>query len=98
MCIITFAISINLLRGNTDLSCGCGGIEDEQKLSWPLVSRNIVILLMLIICLNEVSSRSYDLLDTLNFFFGTISIYLIYLLSSQLISNHEKLIRLREEL
>lgn len=40
----TTAIIVNLLRGRTDLSCGCGGIVGENLISWKLVVRNAVIL------------------------------------------------------
>ena len=96
MSLTTFAISINLIRGNADVSCGCGGIEDEQRLSWGLVSRNIVIVVMLGMCLIDTNSRAYNLLDGINLLFGATSIYLVYLLFSQLIANRERLTRLRE--
>jgi hypothetical protein len=96
MSLTTFAISINLIRGNADVSCGCGGIEDEQRLSWGLVSRNIVIIVLLGMCLIDTSSRAYNFLDGINLLFGATSIYLVYLLSSQLIANRERLTRLRE--
>ncbi|MCA0987067.1 MauE/DoxX family redox-associated membrane protein [Guptibacillus algicola] len=40
----TLAIVINLKRGRTDLSCGCGGIVGENLLSWKLVFRNLAIM------------------------------------------------------
>jgi hypothetical protein len=42
--VVTAGVIINLLRGRTDIGCGCGGIEDEQTLSWALVARNGVLL------------------------------------------------------
>lgn len=98
MSVTTFAISINLLKGNTDVSCGCGGIEDEQRLSWTLVSRNAAIISLLCICLFDTRYRTYDLLDSFNLILGSTSIYVVYLLSSQLIANQEKLNRLRAQL
>ncbi len=41
----TLAIVINLKRGRTDLSCGCGGIVGENLLSWRLVLRNVGIMI-----------------------------------------------------
>lgn len=43
-----FAMIVNLIRGNYDLSCGCGGILGDSKISWKLVIRNIVFLLVVI--------------------------------------------------
>lgn len=34
------AIFVNLLRGFTDVDCGCGGDELDRKLSWGLMLRN----------------------------------------------------------
>jgi uncharacterized membrane protein YphA (DoxX/SURF4 family) len=47
------AISFNLLKGNVNVLCGCGGILGNQNLSWSLVSRNILFILIsvfLILC------------------------------------------------
>ena len=41
--LVTAAVAVNLLRGRTDVSCGCGGVEDEQTLSWALVARNVAL-------------------------------------------------------
>lgn len=41
----TFAISFNLVHGRKEVSCGCGGILGNHKLSWYLVLRNLVLLL-----------------------------------------------------
>ncbi|MGX1265538.1 putative membrane protein YphA (DoxX/SURF4 family) [Rossellomorea marisflavi] len=35
-----YAISSNIIKGNYNISCGCGGIVGETKLSWNLVLRN----------------------------------------------------------
>jgi uncharacterized membrane protein YphA (DoxX/SURF4 family) len=40
-----FAISVNLLRGRREISCGCGGVTGNHSLSWFLVFRNIILLL-----------------------------------------------------
>lgn len=39
--IYTVAIVINLRRGRTEMSCGCGGIAGQHQLSWKLVLRNV---------------------------------------------------------
>ncbi|MGO0058573.1 MauE/DoxX family redox-associated membrane protein [Brevibacillus fluminis] len=36
----SIAISMNLVRGQKDLDCGCGGVVGNHKLSWTLVMRN----------------------------------------------------------
>lgn len=42
----TIAIIINLLRGNKDVTCGCGGILGNHKLTWMLPIRNFVLMLI----------------------------------------------------
>lgn len=47
--IYTLAIIINLFRGRYEISCGCGGVVGNHKLSWKLVIRNMIIILGLMI-------------------------------------------------
>ncbi|WP_139492676.1 MauE/DoxX family redox-associated membrane protein [Brevibacillus dissolubilis] len=43
--IYTMAITINLIRGHRDISCGCGGImEGNNRLHWGLVLRNTLLI------------------------------------------------------
>lgn len=37
------AVSINLLRGRSYISCGCFGSGNDQRLSWALVIRNVIL-------------------------------------------------------
>lgn len=39
--IFSIAMGINLIRGHTDLECGCSGAKNAQKISLGLVGRNI---------------------------------------------------------
>lgn len=52
--VYTIAISINLIRGNINFDCGCGGIVGNHQLSWKLVMRNLLLgyLLYLIVVYN----------------------------------------------
>lgn len=50
------AMSINILRGRTSIECGCGGAV--QPLSWSLVWRNGVLVLM---ALSAVATAPYSL-------------------------------------
>ncbi len=53
--LLTFcvAISVNLLRGRNEISCGCGGVVGNHQLSWNMVRRNIVLLLSCIWLFNH---------------------------------------------
>ena len=37
------AVAINLLRGRRDISCGCFGRRQDERLSWGLVARNALL-------------------------------------------------------
>lgn len=41
--IYTFAIGFNLMRGHRHIHCGCGGILENEQLSWGLVLRNLLL-------------------------------------------------------
>ncbi|MGH2494178.1 MAG: MauE/DoxX family redox-associated membrane protein, partial [Ktedonobacteraceae bacterium] len=45
------AIFINLVRGRFDLSCHCGGIVGDHRISWWLMGRNALLMVGLLILL-----------------------------------------------
>ena len=55
LCVFAAAMAINLKRGRTQIDCGCFDASLRQTLSWPLVVRNVLLALLLI-----VASRSRD--------------------------------------
>lgn len=59
--IYTIAIVINILRGRTEISCGCGGVMGNHNLCWKLVIRNIsLISICIVISLNKELLFSLD--------------------------------------
>ena len=94
--VTTTGIVVNLLRGNLDVSCGCGGLEDEAPLSWGLVGRNLMLLAILLVCFLPSDVRPLALFDILTLIGCSLSIYLLDISSSQLMANHPRLIKLRE--
>ena len=93
--LVTAAVAINLLRGRADVGCGCGGIEDEQRLSWALVARNGVLMLLALVALIPPTTRELVWLDYITVAGAAIAIYGLYVASSQLIANAPRLARLR---
>tara|TARA_B100001250_G_C19378708_1_gene605254 strand:- start:73 stop:600 length:528 start_codon:yes stop_codon:yes gene_type:complete len=89
--IVTLAIAINLLRGNTDIGCGCGGIEDEQLISWSLALRNVILIVIISPIFFQESWRNLTVLDNFTLILGGSSVYGLYVLSSQLITNQPRL-------
>lgn len=46
------AIGINLARGRRDLSCHCGGVLGDHRISWWLVARNGLLLLATVLLIS----------------------------------------------
>ena len=95
LALVTGAIVINLLRGRADIDCGCGGFEDEQHLSWALVARNAVLLLLVGASVAAAPARSLSWLDYLSLVAGAASLFGLYVLTNQLLANQPRLARLR---
>ncbi len=89
--IVTAAVATNLLRGKDDIGCGCGGIEDEQKISWALVLRNLFLIGLLVPVFFETSLRKATLVDQVTLFCAGLAIYGLYALASQIITNAPRL-------
>lgn len=96
LAIVTGAVAINLLRGHTDVGCGCGGLEDEQPLSWALVVRNVLLAAAVASGLATGSGRALVWLDYLTVAAGALCLYGLYVAANQLIANQPRLLRLRE--
>ncbi|MEQ8663706.1 MAG: MauE/DoxX family redox-associated membrane protein [Gammaproteobacteria bacterium] len=93
--LVTGAVVINLVRGRTDVGCGCGGIEDEQTLSWALVARNALLALLGLAGLVPAGSRTLVWLDYLSVAAGALALFLLVVLANQLVANRPRLARLR---
>jgi len=77
------AIAINLLRGRTELDCGCGGISADQKIHWGLVVRNGVLLTGTLALLLPTSARAITWFD-----YGTAGFAALILLSTYAAAEH----------
>lgn len=93
--VVTAAVAINLARGHTDVGCGCGGIEDEQLLSWALVIRNLLLMALLGLLLLGTTDRQTVWFDYVSTAFATITAYALYVSANQLIANRPRLMTLR---
>ena len=45
--VYALSMTINLLRGRKHLDCGCNGPEVKQRISWWLIVRNIILIILL---------------------------------------------------
>ncbi|MEQ8493000.1 MAG: MauE/DoxX family redox-associated membrane protein, partial [Gammaproteobacteria bacterium] len=80
LALVTGAVALNLLRGRTDVGCGCGGIEDEQTLSWALVARNLLLALLGATGLAATTPRALLWLDYLSVGAGALALFFVVVL------------------
>ncbi len=91
------AIAINLLRGNSDLDCGCSGPFGSQPISWYLVGRNFVLIAIAGMTLFSPSLRTLNWLDWTTTGFAALLAVLAYHGAEVLVENQGKLNTLREQ-
>lgn len=60
------AMASNLLRGRTEIDCGCGGPGGERPISWGLVARNFVVGALLASLLLPTAGRLLVALDAVH--------------------------------
>lgn len=89
---VTGAVVVNLLRGRTEIDCGCGGVEGGQRLSWALVARNGVLMLLTAAAMADETARQLVWLDGVTLVAGTLALYGIYAAADQLLANRPRLL------
>ena len=93
--VVTTAVVVNLLRGRSEISCGCGGASGDQQLSWGLVARNVVLALALLAAALPATERALLGLDYATVALGVAMLAGLYAAASQLLANHPRLQVLR---
>ncbi|MGQ9425437.1 MauE/DoxX family redox-associated membrane protein [Gilvimarinus sp. F26214L] len=84
--IYAIAMSISLMRGRSEIDCGCGG--SPQTLSGWLLLRNAVLAMGALSLAVPSSARALSLLDASLMVLLTAALALSYLMVEQLIRNH----------
>ncbi|MGH8597361.1 MAG: MauE/DoxX family redox-associated membrane protein [Gammaproteobacteria bacterium] len=92
--VVTGAIVINIVRGRTDLACGCGGASADQELSWTLVLRNGVLAAVLTAAVASPTPRAMVALDYLSIALAVSVGFSLYATVNQLAANAPRLARL----
>jgi hypothetical protein len=95
LAVVTGAVVVNLLRGRTHIDCGCGGPEGRQHLSWLLVARNALLVVLALAAGMAALARELVWLDALTVATGTVGLYLLYAAGNQLLANAPRLSELR---
>ncbi len=86
------AIAINIVRGNVHIDCGCsfasdGKDDSYQQLSWWLVFRNFILVVLALTALTPVNSRELGMLDYSLLGLACVAIVLVYGAFNQLLAN-----------
>jgi uncharacterized membrane protein YphA (DoxX/SURF4 family) len=87
LALVTAAVIVNLLRGNSELSCGCGGASADQHLSWTLVGRNLLLACLLGMLLLPIEVRTWSVLDYGTAIIGAAMTFGLYAAFNQLLAN-----------
>jgi hypothetical protein len=98
LAVVTAAVIINLLRGRTEIDCGCGslgGHVGDQTLSWGLTMRNALLAVAALLTLREDAARALVWIDYLSVAGGTLGLLGLYVTANQLMANHPRLHALR---
>lgn len=78
----TLGVAVNLRRGRAVIDCGCGGLSGRQPISWWLVARNGLLLLLL-----AALGAAAQPLDAPGVLVGALALALIYAAGDQLLAN-----------
>ena len=72
------AMAINLMRGRSDIDCGCFIGVQRQRISWTLVLRNLVLAGFGLTLLADGTGRALTALDWLTIAAAAASLLLLY--------------------
>ena len=85
LCVFALAMTINLARGRQEIDCGCFQAALRQRLSVPLVVRNMVLTAAILPLLGgEMPSASF--LQVLDGVAGGIVLFVLYQVFSQMLA------------
>ena len=89
------AMGINILRGNTEIDCGCGLSSSKhktagyQKLSAGLLVRNSILVLLSLCALLPSNHRVLGMVDYASLALACVVLFLIYAALNQLLANKQ---------
>ena len=96
LCVYTFSIVVNLVRGRTYIDCGCSfskfdgllGRTTSANLSFGLVKRNFVLIVLMLLTIIPPHSRMLSALDFFNLLISLLCVVVIYAAANQLLRNN----------
>ncbi len=93
--VYALAIGFNLLRGRSDIDCGCSGPGSQQPISWHLVVRNIFLVTLAGATLVAMPLRALVWIDWLTTICASLLAIVIYQGCGILLENQLKLNEMR---
>ncbi len=96
----TLGMAINLLRGRTDIDCGCGGLSHSSTgLSWFIVSRNLVLSALAVLLMTHTSPALREIVwfDWVTFLGFALAMLGLYFVLNQLIESHIQMEKIRSQ-
>jgi len=85
------AMMINLMKGITNISCGCDGpFAAKKTISWSLVLRNLSLTLLALLCTVPINKPSLHTFDLFIILAGVAALLLIYEAIEQAIANSQR--------
>ena len=93
--VYALAIGFNLLRGRSDIDCGCSGPGSQQPISWHLVVRNIFMVTLAGATLVAMPLRALVWIDWLTTICASLLAIVIYQGCGILLENQLKLNEMR---
>lgn len=88
--LVSAAVAANLLRGRSDIECGCGAPGSGQRLSWALVARNATLLVALGVAAAPERSRELVWLDAFTTAFSALALWALYGAANELLSDAKR--------
>ena len=83
------AMAVNLLRSRRFISCGCGLRGSGEQLSWALVVRNGVLVMLVLLLALPDAARVLNWVDVVTLVVGLPAASTLYLATQQLLGNRE---------
>lgn len=85
------AMAVNLLRGRSYIDCGCGGAA--HPLSWGLVARNALLVVVALAFAGPTAERPLDWVDGVTLVAGVLAFYATYLMADELLRQASRMAR-----
>ncbi|MBX9962738.1 MAG: hypothetical protein K2Y35_06780 [Burkholderiales bacterium] len=79
LAVFAAAIAVNVARGRVDIDCGCFRSALRQNLSWWLVLRNALLLVLALACLADPGSRELAWADNFIVVMAALTLVTAYL-------------------